>query len=194
MICMFIVHIYIYISCYVNLYICCFVHYMICTHVFVCRYHSYHYSSCSHHHCITKPSHQKDQSQRNKSRPFPRKQKWACPPSHQIWLVHSQARQDKNVVRCKKLRRGFEHSRAIRMVLWDRTSCMGWIGVFFLWRWMRKGGWKNIKTDRSVGYHYWSSIKICIYIYADPTFKMFHWVTDHKVTFAHLNFAGFWIL
>eukprot|EP00434_Breviolum_minutum_P011757 symbB.v1.2.010375.t1/scaffold678.1/size173209/3 len=37
-------------------------------------------------------------------------------------IADLQARQDKNVVRCKKLRRGFEHSRAIRKLPSDRVQ------------------------------------------------------------------------
>ena len=159
--------------CYVCICIvlCKSIHMLLCTwynlyiFVFIWRYHSYHYSSCYHHYCITHP--QKislPKKHFSSSHPFPtnetelgaiisipsgqiittsaevtlngglvrespqnplnsglgkfRNYTTICPdPIIRFFLGGAcrQARQDKNVVRCKKLRRGFEHSRAIRM-------------------------------------------------------------------------------
>ena len=128
------------------------------------RCHSYHSSSC-YHHCITTPKRKISLKQTSHVLFQENRSGLALHPIIRFdWYI---ARRDKIRMWCAA--RSYEEVLNIAepsgWVLWDRTSCMGWIGVFFLWRWMRKGGWKNIKIDRSVGYHYWSSIKICTYIY-----------------------------
>ncbi len=113
---------YVYVSCYVNLYICCFVHYIIYTYLFL-------YGGTIH--IITLPVIIIIVSPIHKKISFPKKtlliissfsnQRNRIGRNHLHLIIKfffgacRQARQDKNVVRCKKLRRGFEHSRAIRM-------------------------------------------------------------------------------